>query len=238
MDSMHDQGGQMSGGGYQPMDPSYGPPPKKKGFNWLACCGISCGVLLVVGIIVAVSVGNIFNRFMGDAMKVAMEIQSTDAATIRSSAQHHDATSVAASPESYTKDWVAMDCVVMSPEDFGKAYFGGSDNGDFDSADFSSASGQDGTMYFVEGGFMVIDISKAASKAEPGDHIVAYGKPFNMDFSAIPGVGDEMPEELENLKMFMAKEVDKTMDAAEGMAEEGDMPQGGPETGSSDSWGQ
>ena len=214
----------MPDDGYEPIQPGYSPPQKKGGFNWLACCGISCGVTLVIVIILFVTVGNIFNRFMGNAIKVATEIQQTDSATIRSAAKAEDAAAVAANPSAYTSDWVAMDCLVMSPQEFGSKYFGGSGNADdFDSTDFSSATGQQGTMYLVDGGYMVIDLSQAPSTAKPGDHIIAYGKPFIMDFKAIPGLANKVPAELDNLKMFMAKEVD-TIPAIEDTTSEGGEP--------------
>ncbi|MCB1221379.1 MAG: hypothetical protein H7A35_07870 [Planctomycetales bacterium] len=236
MDS-YNQGSQDPGGGYQPMEPTYGPPPKKKGFNWLACCGIGCGVVVIIAIIMGFAGFNFVNKIAGGAMKVAMELESTDAATIRAQAQSEDATVVAGNPSGYTSQWVAMNCTVMTPEEFGRTYFGGSSSsGDWQSSDFQNQSGQQGTMYLVEGGFMVIDSSNAPTKAQPGDRIIAYGKPFVMDFSAIPGMDDKDMQQLSNLKMFMAKEVDVVSGAAD--EEPDDTPPGGEETGSSETWGK
>ena len=222
MDSMHNPGNDDPGGGYQPIEPSYGPPPKKKGFNWLACCGISCGVILVIGVILSIAGVNLFKNFMGNAMTVAIELQETDAATIRSQAQSHSAEEVAQDPAGFTSNWVAMECVVMSPSEYAAKYF---NSEDVSESEMGNMSGQQGTMYLVDGGFMVIDTSNAPNKAQPGDTIVAYGKPFVMNFKAIPGMGDKMPPELDNLRMFMAKEVDKVGDAVEEAVTEGDADQ-------------
>lgn len=176
-------------GGYPP--PAYSPPPqqKKGGFNWLACCGISCGVLLVVTIIVVLVVGKSCSGFLGPIMqmgKIAQEIEKTDIATIQSSASPVDAASLSADPASFKDQWLAVEGML-------------GDESDAMAQSMKSQSGQDGTAYFISPDILVIDVSNAPPVGDAGDTVRAYGKAVKLDFKEmLKFMGEEAVKELEN----------------------------------------
>ena len=235
MDSMQTPGGQLPNDGYQPMQPGYSPPQKKKGFNWLACCGISCGVLLVLAIIAGIFIYTGFKKVMDSIQPMitaATELESTSIDDIRSQASNMDAESAGSDPDAYNGQWLALEGEVMDPSEFVNTYY--ATGGDTASEIRSSAS-QEGTLYMLRGGIMMTDISNSPSKASPGDTVRGYGKLIVIDMADLPWVGPIIAQELgENTKFsfFVAKQVESVSSADEAMddeavSEEGDISEGG-----------
>ncbi|MCC7477127.1 hypothetical protein IT575_01605 [bacterium] len=199
-----------------PQDPNaaygqapYSPPPQKKGgFNWLACCGISCGVLLLVSILVVVIVGKSCGGLWGPIMemgKVAQEIEKTDISTIQSSASPLDSASLSADPDSFKGQWLALEGMI------------GAEN-DQMAQSMKGQSGQEGTAYFIAPDILVMDISNAPPVGDEGDTIRAYGKAVKFDLKEmLKFMGPEALKELEsdpqlqgrtNFVFVFAKQVD------------------------------
>lgn len=182
------------GGGYQQQPQGgYQAPPKKGGFNWLACCGIGCGVVLVVSILVGVFMWKFIAPFVGmgmDAAKVGEEVQATDLATIQASATWVDDATLAASPEAYEGQWLELSAVLGDP-----------------TSGQGNMSGTEGTAYVTENFVMISDISKAPRVANQRESIVAYGKIFVMDLAEM------MP--------MLKKEFEKEMASTPGMPSSG-----------------
>jgi hypothetical protein len=211
MDSMHSPGASDSDGGYQPMQPGYSPPQKKGGFNWLACCGISCGVMLVLAIIAGFFIYSAAKKVMdsiGPVIEAATELESTSIEEIRAQAVTVDAEVAGASPETYSEQWLALEGEVMDPGEFVSTYYAG--GGDTTNEIQSSAS-QEGTVYMLRGGIMLTDTSNSASVAGVGEYVRGYGKLVVIDLAAMPWVGPIIAQELgENSKFsfFVAKQVE------------------------------
>jgi hypothetical protein len=187
-------------GSYPPPGEPYGvpqggfsaPPPaaqKKGGFNWLACCGISCGVIVILTIIIVLVVGKSCGGFFGPIVQIAMvatEVQETDASTIRSSASPVDANSLVAAPAAYKGKWLAVEGVL-------------GDQNDPMAREMGSQSGQEGTAYFMEPNIVVVDASKAPPVGQAGDTVRAYGKAVELDLKEmLKFAGPEAMKEIEN----------------------------------------
>lgn len=169
----------MAPGGYPP-PPSDG---ERRGFNWLLCCGIGCGVaLLGLGLIAYFSYG-FFSRVMdaGKEMgRVAETVTATDPATAESQALQLHAADVSANIELYTGQWLLVDGVLsdLTSTDPG---MGGAFGG--------NRSLQDATSYFVAPNLIVLDISGAARVGQTGDAVRVLGQPASFDFAEILGEG-------------------------------------------------
>jgi hypothetical protein len=195
----------QSGGGY---GGGYQAPPKKGGFNWLACCGIGCGVVLVVGILVCVLMWKVIAPFVGMGMevnKLSEEVKAADINTIMSSAVEVDDKTLAADPAAYAGQWVMLDAVLGDENQSGSANFGNSP----------------ATSYVTENMVMISDVSNAPRVALKGDSIVAYGKVYVMDVAemmkSFPGAKEEIEKSMAEqnmpggakIAMFFAKSVEK-----------------------------
>lgn len=191
---------QPAGGGY---GGGYQAPPKKGGFNWLACCGIGCGVLILITILVCTLMWKVVAPFVGmgmEAGKVTEELGKTDLAAIKSQASPVDAAALAASPESYEGKWLDLTAVEETMPSSGNNY-----------------SGQKGTTYFTKEMIIITDISNGPQVGQPGDTIHAYGKIVIMDMGKVPFLKQALEEEAakkpgekmpSKLVMFMAKAVE------------------------------
>lgn len=212
MEGMQNQGSNDPGGGYQPIEPGYSAPPQKKGgFNWLACCGISCGVILVITIIFAVIGINMGRKFMDSLQPMitaAEDIENTPIDEIRAAASPASGEEVGSNPDDFEGDWLALEGEIMNPADFAKNYYGEANDV---SRDINSSMREEGTAYFLKGGIMMIDTSNQASKATEGDMVRGYGKLMILDFATMPLIGPMMKAEMGDnteFKFFIAKEVE------------------------------
>lgn len=211
MDSMHSPGAQAPDGGYQPMQPGYSPPKKKGGFNWLACWGISCGVMLLLAIISGFFIYSAVKKVMDSVqpmIEAASELESTSIEDIRAAAVNMDAEEAGASPESYSEQWLALEGEVMNPAEFVSTYY---PTGGDTASEIRSSASQEGTMYMLRGGIMLIDTSNSSNVASAGERVRGYGKLMVIDLAAIPMVGPIIAQELgENSKfsLFVAKQVE------------------------------
>jgi hypothetical protein len=222
-------GGYAPPGGQPPYQPAaggygggYSAPPKKAGFNWLACCGIGCGVVLVLTILVCALMWKVVAPFVGmgvSAAKVGEEVQKTDLATIKGSAEAVDAATLAASPESYKDKWLDLTATLDAAPQNGASY-----------------GGQQGTSYMTKEMVMISDLSNAPAIGQPGDTIHAYGRIVIMDIGSIPFIKESLEEEAAKnpgtpvptkFVMFMAKGVEGAGMATDKPADEADSPADG-----------
>ena len=195
-------------GGYQGAPP---PPPAKKGFNWLACCGISCAVLLIVGGLVGFCSYRMFQPFFSLGIEMAAmstRVQETDLATIKAGAVAVTAAELAADPSLYKAQWLELEGEIAT-----SSAFSGSS---FSLGDFSS---EDSTNYELVGNIVLMDVTGAPAVGTAGDEIVAYGQCFTwdlMEMEKMPFFGKALVEEIKNdpnmqgqtaYVMFMAKDV-------------------------------
>jgi len=201
---------------YQPSDqylppPPPPPPPPRKGFNWLACCGITCAVLLIVGGLVAYCGYRFVQPFMGMGLQLPQlqsEVQQTDIQTIKSAAMSVDAATLASNPVTYEGQWLELTAKIDSNNPFGGSPF-----------PVGNSSGQQATTYMLEESIVLMDVTQSPPVGNPGDEIVAYGKIYAWDLKELekmPIVGKSIGEEMQKdpnmqgkmlLVFFIAKEV-------------------------------
>lgn len=224
----------------QPQQPagSYPPPPQRKGFNWLACCGISCAVLLIVGGLVGYCGYRLIQPVLGIGMQMietAELVETTDLATIQAAAVETDTSALAANPTAYKGQWLALEGVIA--EQGGSAAAMG-DGG---------MGPEDATYYVLADNVLVTDVSQAPPVGGVGDRIRAYGQCISWDLKElenIPIVGKQIAEEMAkdpqlqgqtSVIIFIAKEVTR-VGFAESPAEAPADQDGGTDTGSSSGW--
>lgn len=196
-------------GGYPSQAPP--PPPAKKGFNWLACCGITCAVLLIVGGLVGFCSYRMFKPFitMGVQLeKVFTDVQGTDIQSIKSAALAVDPDTLTNDPEIYKNQWLELSGTIDSANSFSGTGFPS-----------GAAGSHPSTNYTLKGGLLLMDVTNSPAVGGPGDDIVAYGKIYSWDFKELgktPFIGKAFVEEMEkepDLKgqtqfiFFVAKEV-------------------------------
>lgn len=192
-----------------PPSPPPPPPPPTKSFNWLACCGISCGVLLVIGIITGIFIWK-FAQGAIDTFQPMIEageqVQQTDLATIQAEAQTVSALMLAANPSAYTSGWIELEGLIIPDPDGGSQYPGGGE----------------GTAYFVEGNVIVVDSSNSPRVGSAGDTIRCWGKAVVFDMTSIPLFGgliekamkqDPSVPDMSSIVLFMAKSVERVSSA-------------------------
>lgn len=160
------------------------PPQQKKGFNWLACCGITCLVLIIIGGLIGYGCYRMMRPMIAmgielDALRT--EVANTDSTTIRSSAVTVESTALGADPKSYQGQWLAVEGEIMSLEF----------SGEFSAGDFSSG---EATNYVLSGDISVMDISQAPAVGTAGDRIRAYGKVYTLEISEMPFFGQLFEE--------------------------------------------
>lgn len=186
------------------------PPPPAKRFNWLACCGISCGVLLLIGIITGIFIFKFVQGGMDTfqpMLDAAEQVEQTDLATIKAEAKPVSSLMLAANPSEYTSGWIELEGSIIPDPDGGSQYPGGGE----------------GTTYFVADNVLVIDSSNSPRVGSTGDTIRCWGKAVVFDLTSIPLIGglieqamkqDPNVPDLSNLVLFMAKSVELVGSAA------------------------
>jgi hypothetical protein len=168
--------------GYYPAPP---PPPAqpKKGFNWLACLGITCGCLLIVAIIGGIGmykVGKSFMQWGKEFDTVAADVQSADPQQVRGDATVVDSQVLSKNPESYKDQWIAVEGLITGDVPA---------NMSFDMGQYGT---QNTTTYFLEGPVLVLDLTQSPSVGKAGDRIRAYGKLVEFDMTRMPLFGKFM----------------------------------------------
>ncbi len=158
------------------------PPPAKpkKGFNWLMCCGITCGCLLILVIIGGIGFIMMSKNFAewGAAFEAAAtDVNNTDPQQIRAEATIVDARVLAQNPELYADQWVGVEGIVSGDV---------SGNANFNMGQYGT---QNTTSYYLEGGVLVMDLSQMPRVGYNGDMIRAYGKAVVFDMSQMPIFG-------------------------------------------------
>lgn len=186
----------------QPVQPagSYPPPPppQGKGFNWLACCGITCAVLLIVGGVVGYCGYRFFQPILNvglQMMQVAETVKATDIATIKAEALETDAEALAANPTVYKGKWLMIEGAIASQS--GPI---GEMQGAFNAENY--------TPYILADNVLVLDISQQAPVGGVGDRIRAYGQCMVwdlMELEKMPFVGKQMAEEMANEPALQGK---------------------------------
>lgn len=231
---------------YQPGQQQYPPPgsfspqpqAQKKSFNWLACCGITCLVLVII----LGAVGYCGYRTVLPFMNVGMQMNSlpqtiadADIATIKANATFVTPELLVSETSQYQDQWLRLEGVLEAE---GEA-FGGP----------PGASGtENATTYVMAGNILVMDLSETPSVAGAGETIIAYGKCFGWDLremESIPFFGKYIAEELKkapelggNMQMvfFFAKEVERVGVAGDDAAVETADSKAEPEDDSGSGW--
>jgi len=184
---------------YQQPQYPYGAPPSpapRKGFNWPACCGITCLVLLILGGGVGYCAYRVLQPFWKmtlEASKLEKEVRAADLNTIKSSAEVVSAEKLAANPDAYAGKWIALEGVVASGQEVAGPWSSGSFGG-----------GQT-TNYELEHGVMVMDTSNTPAVSKAGEGMRAYGKFFAWglsDMEKMPLFGRVFTEEMKKDPQF------------------------------------
>jgi hypothetical protein len=194
--------------GYQQAPPP--PAPQKKGFNWLACCGITCLVLVIIGGGIAFCSYKMVAPFVNMGLEIdslQTEVKGADISTIRGSAVEVDTQMLFENPGDFKGSWLVVTGEVI--DDDSNASIGA-----------DSFAGGEFTTYVLENNVILMDVSNASSGVAAGDQIRAYGKCYGwdlMELEKMPFFGktiaDEMrsdPEFSGNTKMifFMGKGIE------------------------------
>jgi len=186
----------------QPLQP-YGqgmPPPapaRRGGFPWLACCGITCLVLIILGGGMTFCTYQMVKPFMNMGMEIAKisdEVKKADIAMIRQQASPVTVEQLVANAALYEGKWVAVEGTVTSNTS------GSSSN--FSAGDFST---EDSTNYTLTNNVVVMDVTKSPPVASPGQKIRAYGKFYIWDLASIsqmPFVGPALEQEMKKDPQF------------------------------------
>jgi hypothetical protein len=189
------------------------PPPQKKGFNWLACCGITCLVLVIIfggmsycGYRMLAPIIN-----MGFQLEsISQNVKSADAATIKASPISVTPEQLASDATLYKGQWLRLEGELASADTFSSS--------SFSTGDFST---EDATSYVMSSNILVMDVTGAPAVAGAGDTIVAYGQYYGWDLlelEKIPFVGKIIVDEMKNdpnlggntqMIFFLAKEVER-----------------------------
>jgi hypothetical protein len=163
------------------------PPPagRKSAFNWIACCGIGCGVVLVIGIVAGIVIWRSMGGLVKDTMsvvKVTTEVEAADISQVVSTATPVTAEQLSLAPETYRDQWLAFEGMVTTDPDA--------------SHEIPQSGSMEGTAYFVEPNIIVMDLSNAVAVATGGDLIQCVGKLAIMDFSKLGSVGAEIEKDM------------------------------------------
>lgn len=177
-------------GGYPPPSSGgYAPAPQKKPFNWLACCGISCGVALLIGVLVWVLTLKMCGGLVGPVIQmglVASQVQKADASTITAAAEAVTAEQLSANPDAYKGKWIALEGVLGNQSDPA-------------AQQMSGQTGQSGTSYYMAPNIIITDLSLAAPVGDEADTVKVYGKAVKFDLKEmLKGFGEEAVKEIEN----------------------------------------
>jgi hypothetical protein len=224
----------------QPVQPASSyppPPPQSRGFNWLACCGITCAVLLIIGGVVGYCTYRFAQPFLNIGMQmvqVAETVEATDIATIKAEAMETDAQALAANPTIYKGKWLVIEGAITSqsgPMGEMQGAFGA----------------EDATSYVLADNVMVLDISQQAPVGGVGDRIRAYGQCMVwdlMELEKLPFIGKQIAEDLasepalqgKTMMIFVvAKEVTR-ISIGDGAAAESTDPAADQETTDDSGW--
>ena len=179
---------QQPGGGQYYQAPPPPPAKPKKGFNWLMCCGITCGCLVIIAIIGGIGVWMVGKNFAewGQSFDAAAEeVNNTPAEQIRAGATIVDSRVLGDNPESYADQWVAIEGVIAGDVSAGTSF------------NMGQYGTQNSTTYVLEGGVIVLDLSQSPQVGYSGDMIRAYGKAMVFDMSNMPLFGGFMEKAME-----------------------------------------
>jgi hypothetical protein len=183
--------------------PPIGPSEERgKGFNWLACCGIGCGIALVLVLVGTFVTIKYFKPLINAGIHIANvseEVRQSgapDSADVTVSPED-----LAANPEQFENQWVQVT---------GKV----SDDPDAMVDAFKQQRGMQETAgYLIGNNIVVLDVSGSEAKAQQGDTVTVIGKPVVLDFSMLgPFASTEVRSEnelgdIENLIFLITDDV-------------------------------
>jgi hypothetical protein len=188
----------------QPPPTSHYAEEKKGGFNWLACCGISCGLALVLGIVFFYAGYKYFKPLISAGMQlntVAEDVKQNGApeqADIEVTVEE-----LGANPAQFEGQWVALTGKVADDP-----------GGPVDSMRQQQGM-QESSAYFIEPNIVVMDMSTTQPVARQGDTISVIGKPVVLDFEKLLGPlasrQIEKENELEDMKTMVFVVTDKVV---------------------------
>lgn len=187
-------------------------PPKKKGFNWLLCCGIGCLVMIIIGGLVAYCGYRAAAPMINMGVEMAAlqeEVQRTSLSTIKAEAESVTSTDLLNSTGQYKGKWLVVEGEV--------AY----------SATQAPTGNQPGAATYTLGdGMTITHMGQQQPTAQAGDNIRAWGMAVVFDMKALesmPLLGEVFKEEFNDpayqgpttLVMFFAKDVELVTDTGE-----------------------
>jgi len=159
-----------------PGQPPYPAPPERGGgFNWLACCGIGCGVLLVIGVVAFYAVWHFAKPIISAGVelgKVADEVKRGNAPASAAAVKPEE---LGQHEEQYDNQWIAVSGRVAD------------DPGPQIDKMRQNPSLQNSTAYYIKPNIVLLDVSTATATAHQGDIVSAIGKPVQMDFAKMLG---------------------------------------------------
>ena len=212
--------------GYQQAPPP--PAPQKKGFNWLACCGITCLVLVIIVGGVSFCAYKTFAPLLNpvfEIAKISEEVKSAKMTDIQSDTIEVDTQMLYDNPKDFKGRWLALTGEVIDDDSNSTIGADTFTNGEF-------------TTFALENNVVLMDISNSASGITTGDQIKAYGQCYGWDLMEIekaPFFGKEMAAEMRkdpslagNTKIifFMAKGIE-VVQVGGGGTPSGDEDSGG-----------
>lgn len=182
---------------YQPGNDASLTPSRR---NWAPCYIVTCTFLLLLiagSVILAIWLGGKLGKgvlggvfTLGTRLsEMQAEVTATPEAEIKAAAQAISSGELAANPDNYSEQWVAVEGTLASEPSMTQGQFnwGG------------SSSSVDGMLYEFGNSVLAIDVSGSPQAAHAGDTVVIYGKPVVWDFSDItstPFLGNVIQEEM------------------------------------------
>ncbi len=232
----------QSGQQQYPPSGAYAPPPpaQKKGFNWLAFCGITCLVLVIIFGGIAFYTYRFVQPFLNMGLQmesISQNVKATDAATIKAGAISVTPEQLTSDVGSYQGQWLRVEGELALGDAFGSS--------SFSTGDFST---EDSTNYILPGNVLVMDVTGAPSVAAAGDTIVAYGQCYGWDLQEmenIPFVGKIIVDEMKNdpnmggntkMVFFLAKEVERVGVGGDEGSADAEVTEAEPDDDSGSGW--
>jgi hypothetical protein len=166
------------------------PPPAQgsgKGFPWLPCCGVTCGLLLVITLVFVFVGVKYFKPLINAGIQlgnISEEVKTEgapDTAEITVTAQE-----LSANGAQYENQWVELTGRVAD------------DPGPSLDTLRQKRGMQDSTGYVIDPNIIVLDVTNAEQKAQQGETIRVIGKPVILDFEMLgPTVAKQIEQDAE-----------------------------------------
>jgi hypothetical protein len=164
--------------------PAAAPPPpgeaKAGGFPWLPCCGVTCGLLLVLTL-VFVFIGV---KYFKPLINAGMQLGNVSSSVKANGAP--DKADVTVTPQELAKNWKQYDGQWV--ELTGKVT---DDPGPSLDTLRQKRGMENTTGYVIDPNIIVLDVSTTEVKAKQGDTISVIGKPVVLDFEMLGPIASQ-----------------------------------------------